>query len=79
MAETKRTFEDALKRLEEIVSHLEKGDLPLQESLSAFEEGTELVRSCSTMLEEAEQKVVMLRAGSDGSAEETVFHESSLS
>ena len=69
MAE-KLSFEQALARLDEIVRHLEKGDLPLSESISLFEEGTGLLSSCSAMLEEAEQKVVKLRKGPDRVPEE---------
>ncbi len=65
MTEQKLDFEQAISRLEEIVRHLEKGDLPLNESLSLFEEGTRLLASCSTMLDEAEQQVVKLRKGAD--------------
>ena len=42
-----KSFEESLNRLDEIVRHLEKGDLPLSESLSLFEEGTGLISSCS--------------------------------
>ena len=72
MAE-KLSFEQALARLDEIVRHLEKGDLPLSESISLFEEGTGLLSSCSAMLEEAEQKVVKLRKGPDRVPEELPF------
>lgn len=65
MTEQKLDFEQAISRLEEIVRHLEKGDLPLNESLSLFEEGTRLLASCSTMLDEAEQQVAKLRKGAD--------------
>ncbi len=72
MAENK-SFEQSLTRLDEIVRHLEKGDLPLNESLTLFEEGTGLLASCSKLLDEAEQKVVMLRKGADRSPEELPF------
>ena len=65
MADKKMSFEEALGRLEEIVRHLEKGDLPLSESLKLFEEGSGLLKNCSTMLDEAEQKVVKLKKGED--------------
>ena len=66
MANKKMTFEESIKRLEEIVLHLEKGDIPLQESIAYFEEGTGLLADCSAMLDEAEQLVVKLRKGNDG-------------
>ncbi len=75
MSEKKLSFEESLSRLDEIVRHLEKGDLPLSESLKLFEEGTALLASASTMLDEAEQKVVRLRKGADRQPEELPFEE----
>ena len=56
----KLDFETAMRDLEELVDQLEKGDLPLEESLAAFERGVMLTRSCQTALKEAEQKVEIL-------------------
>lgn len=53
-------FEDALKRLEEIVRSLEGGQSPLDESLSLYEEAVHLVKLCNSKLDAAEQKVTML-------------------
>jgi len=53
-------FEDALARLEQIVDTLEAGNLPLEESLKAFEEGVGLARTCSRSLEEAERRIELL-------------------
>jgi exodeoxyribonuclease VII small subunit len=53
-------FEKALQELETLVERLEKGDLPLEESLKHFERGIELSRACQTALKEAEQKVEIL-------------------
>ena len=75
MTETKLSFEQSLARLDEIVRHLEKGDLPLSDSLRLFEEGTALLASASSMLDEAEQKVVKLRKGADRQPEELPFEE----
>ena len=77
MASKKQTlsFEQSLSRLEEIVRHLEKGDLPLNDSLALYEEGTGLITACSKMLDEAEQKVVKLKKGPDRSPIETDFEE----
>ena len=75
MARKKLSFEEAMKRLEEIVSHLEKGDIPLEESIHLFEEGSGLLALCSSQLEEAEQKVVRLRKGADRQPEELPFEE----
>lgn len=69
------SFEQGLARLDEIVRHLEKGDLPLSDSLALFEEGTGLLNTCNRMLEEAEQKVVKLRKGPDRQPEELPFEE----
>lgn len=73
MAEKKISFEQAMDRLEEIVRQLERGDAPLEESLSLFEEGTRLVKMCSTRLDRAEQKVSKLLAGPDGAPHEAPF------
>ena len=54
------TFEAALKRLEEIVQRLEKGELPLEDSLSLYEEGIRLSRLCHTRLDEAEGRIEIL-------------------
>ena len=75
MAGKKQSFEQSLARLEEIVRHLEKGDLPLSDSLALFEEGTGLLADCSRMLDEAEQKVVKLRKGADRQPEELPFED----
>jgi exodeoxyribonuclease VII small subunit len=64
MAEKK--FEEAMKRLEDIVRSLESGDLTLEDSIGIFEEGMKLVSFCSKKLEEAEQKVTMLVKESEG-------------
>jgi exodeoxyribonuclease VII small subunit len=56
----KLDFETAMRDLEELVERLEQGDLPLEESLAAFERGVMLTRSCQTALKEAEQKVEIL-------------------
>ncbi|MBR5491105.1 MAG: exodeoxyribonuclease VII small subunit [Oscillospiraceae bacterium] len=66
-------FEQSLKRLDEIVKSLEKGDVSLSDSMSLFEEGTALIKNCGKMLDEAEQKVVMLRKGADGAPVELPF------
>ena len=71
----KKTFEQSLSRLEEIVRALEQGEASLAESLKLFEEGTGLIRSCESMLSEAEQKVVQLRAAADGTPEELPFED----
>jgi len=59
-------FEEAMARLETIVAELEKGDLPLDESLKIFEEGIKLSKNCLKMLDEAERKVEILIQDRDG-------------
>ena len=75
MTEKDLSFEQSLARLDEIVRHLEKGDLPLNDSLSLFEEGTGLIRRCGAMLDEAEQKVVKLKKGPDRLPQELPFED----
>ena len=73
MAEKEMSFEQSLARLDEIVRHLEKGDLPLSDSLTLFEEGTGLLKRCNALLDEAEQLVVKLRKGEDRAPVELPF------
>jgi len=68
-----KTFEESLKRLEDIVRELEGGEMPLEESLKVFEEGMKLLSLCSERLEEAEKKVTLLTRKSDGGLEEKPF------
>ena len=75
MADSMKSFEENITRLEEIVALLEKGDAKLSESLALFEEGTKLVKVCSDMLNEAELKVVKLQKGPDGQPVELPFAE----
>jgi exodeoxyribonuclease VII small subunit len=56
----KDKFEDNLNRLEEIVRRMESGDLSLEESLKAFEEGIKLSRLCANKLDEAQRRVDVL-------------------
>ncbi|KAA0000402.1 MAG: exodeoxyribonuclease VII small subunit [Thermoplasmata archaeon] len=53
-------FEEALKKLEEIVEELEKGDMPLEETIRKFEEGIKLCKICKEKLEKAEMKIEKL-------------------
>ncbi|MCZ8130370.1 MAG: exodeoxyribonuclease VII small subunit [Steroidobacteraceae bacterium] len=59
-------FEAAMAELESLVERLERGDLPLEESLQAFERGVALTRTCQAALREAEQKVEVLLKRADG-------------
>ena len=73
MEEKKLSFEDAMQRLDGIVRRLEKGDVALEEYLVLFEEGSRLLAQCSKQLDAAEQRVVMLKKGSDGAPVELPF------
>ena len=64
-------FETAMRDLEQIVERLEQGDLPLEESLAAFERGVTLTRTCQSALKEAEQKVeILLKKAGETAVEE---------
>lgn len=78
MEEKKMTFEQALGRLEEIVTLLEKGDAPLDQSLELYEEGAALVRRCNTALEQAERRVTVLMKDQEGTVTEQVFDAGAL-
>ena len=67
MNQQNQSFEQNMQRLEQIVRQLEKGDAPLEESLKLFQEGTALVRSCGTLLEQAELQVKKIATAADGS------------
>ena len=70
-------FETAMRDLEEIVERLEQGDLPLEESLAAFERGVLLTRTCQVALKEAEQKVEILLKKAGESVPEPFIPEDS--
>ena len=69
------SFEEALGRLDEIVRKLESGDMLLSDSLALYEEGTDLIKICSKMLDQAEQKVVKLKKGPDRAPIELDFED----
>jgi exodeoxyribonuclease VII small subunit len=66
-------FEDSLKQLESIVKELEKGELPLEESIKLFEEGIHLSTLCKQELDAAEGKVQILLKQRDGSMKAEPF------
>ena len=78
MPTKKPTFEEALARLEVIVARLEQGEVPLEEALGLFEEGTALMKQCSTALDKAEQKVAKRLPGLNGAAVEEPMEEMEL-
>lgn len=58
-------FEESLKQLEEIVNKMEQGQLSLEQSLGAFEQGVQLTRQCQSTLKQAEQRVAKLMPKDD--------------
>lgn len=68
-----KSFEEMMKELEEISLNLEKGDLTLDESVAKFEEGMELSKKCSKILENAEKKITILTKDSEGNLKEENF------
>ena len=69
----KKTFEQSMKQLEQIVQELETGDLPLEKALKKFEDGVQLSRLCTEMLDETEQKVSILLKDQNGEVIEKPF------
>ena len=67
MNQNNKTFEENMQRLEQIVRAMERGDVALEESLKLFQEGTELVRTCGKLLDEAELQVKKVLTAPDGS------------
>ncbi len=70
-----KTFEEKMQRLEEIVRAMERGDVALEESLKLFQEGTELVRDCGKLLEDAKMQVNKISVGTDGEPVEEPFQD----
>lgn len=69
----KTTFEQSMKKLEQIVQELESGDLPLEEAMQKFEEGIKLSRLCSEKLDETEKKITLLLQDQKGNVSEKPF------
>jgi len=75
MSEKSRTFEENMLRLEQIVRAMERGDVPLEESLKLFQEGTQLIQSCSNLLDKAQLQVKKITSAVDGSPVEEAFND----
>ena len=75
MNEKNKSFEQNMARLEQIVRAMERGDVALEESLKLFQEGTELVRNCGKLLDEAELQVKKIMTAPDGSPVEEDFRD----
>ena len=67
MSKQSKSFEESMGRLEQIVRSLEQGNVPLEESLKLFQEGTQLVRSCSQLLDNAQLQIQKVLTAPDGS------------
>ena len=60
------SFEDAMRELEKVVGDLERGDVPLEQSIALYERGARLKQRCQTKLKEAEEKVALITQDGDG-------------
>ena len=75
MNQESQTFEASMARLEQIVRAMERGDVALEESLKLFQEGTELVRNCQKLLDEAQLQIKKIMTAEDGSPVEEDFQD----
>ncbi len=75
MNQKNKTCEESMARLEQIVRAMERGDVALEESLKLFQEGTDLVRNCQKLLDEAQLQVKMIMTAPDGSPVEEDFRD----
>ena len=78
MNQKSHTFEENMQRLEQIVRAMERGDVPLEESLKLFREGTALVEACGKLLDDAELQVKKIATTVDGSPVEEVFSDETI-
>lgn len=75
MNQKNHTFEEKMQRLEQIVRALERGDVALEQSLTLFQEGTALISSCASLLDNAELQVKKISTAADGSPVEESFND----
>ncbi len=75
MNEKNKSFEESMQRLEQIVRAMERGDVPLEESLELFREGTKLVENCGKLLNEAELQVKKIVTDANGQPVEEDFND----
>lgn len=78
MNKNNMTFEASMQRLEQIVRAMERGDVPLDESLKLFQEGTELVRNCEKLLSEAQLQIEKVMTAQDGSPVMEAFEDDGI-
>ena len=69
----KKTYEQALKQLEQIVQDLESGDMPLEKAIKKFEEGIQLSKYCTEKLDESEKRITILLQDAAGNVSDTPF------
>jgi len=69
----KKTFELAMKQLEQIVQDLESGDMPLEKAIKKFEEGIQLSKYCTEKLDESEKRITILMKDATGDVSEVPF------
>lgn len=75
MNQENQTFEASMARLEQIVRAMERCDVALEESLKLFQEGTELVRNCQKLLDDAQLQIKKIMTAPDGSPVEEEFQD----
>ena len=75
MNQKNKTFEESMQRLEQIVRTMERGEVPLEESIRLFQEGTELARNCGKLLEDAQLQVSKIMVSPDGSPTDEEFRD----
>ena len=71
----KKTFELAMKQLEQIVQELESGDMPLEKAIKKFEEGIQLSKYCTGKLDESEKRITILMKDATGNVSDIPFSE----
>ena len=71
----KKTFEQAMKQLEQIVQELESGEMPLEKAIKKFEEGIQLSKFCTGKLDESEKKITILMKDATGNVSEMPFDD----
>lgn len=75
MAKIRKSFEEAVTELEDIVEKLEKGELSLEESIEYFQKGIELSKYCNRKLDEVEKKISILIEDEQGEVKEEIMQE----
>ena len=74
----KKTFEQAMKLLEQIVQDLESGDMPLEKAIKKFEEGIQLSKFCTEKLDESEKRITILMQDAAGNVSDAPFEKNNV-